>query len=639
MKSKTIKRVLTAIAVSLMMNVSAFTVQTVDAERTYAAEVSNTENMFDKTNVNDDLREMDLSSYTFNVKLTPQVIYFTEYCYGENAIDCENYGIYLYVYNPAKVKISERTGANTVNIATKYDDTCEPVRYENVKLKPCGTSTGVIDGLIYKFRVIDEGGRLLENARKTERKTGKRRYDVAGLQLQKVGGNIAEDYAVSKTYYMAGYAAGYSATHEKTGTLRQTAEEGKTVSLNVQHAFYRAEGNNGKEYTQDSLASVYFAVPNEYVEEYGELYAVHANWLKAVTDWIFVTGNSKVYNELTEYIGQNISGKTLQYGFGAGRTYTTGGIAGEPTAEHSITYAHSYNKGKTVNGIFQHWTKDAITKLNYVLPVKNGMDKTDSADNYTLDYTTLIKYMESFSKDKTDLISERYSEELFSAIDEKITDATLTAEDTQTLKTRKMNSIFGWWRDGQYSSELEDVPVIQEIERVTGAAQVQKDYYIDESLYDEVKDYYNEYSANAKIYVFHFAVDDYYSAEAVNLDNNSLVAYETDSNAYLAKEAVYLNFDVIDIGLKGENEAVTVFGCVSDPIDVISSLTPPTDTTSDGLKKMLQGVLSLVGLIILTLVIVALWNPLITVISIIGKILATPFKAIKNRKNKKSKKE
>lgn len=56
--------------------------------------------------------------------------------------------------------------------------------------------------------------------------------------------------------------------------------------------------------TQDSLHSVYFAVPNEYIKKYGAMTAVHAEWLNAVLAPALVTGNGNVYNAVKEYLGE-----------------------------------------------------------------------------------------------------------------------------------------------------------------------------------------------------------------------------------------------------------------------------------------------------------------------------------------------
>ena len=51
-----------------------------------------------------------------------------------------------------------------------------------------------------------------------------------------------------------------------------------------------------------------FSVPNNLIEEYGEMTAVHATWLNARTSPIFVTGDETVYNAVRAYLGQYVDG-------------------------------------------------------------------------------------------------------------------------------------------------------------------------------------------------------------------------------------------------------------------------------------------------------------------------------------------
>lgn len=414
-------------------------------------------------------------------------------------------------------------------------------------------------------------------------------------------------------------------------TLTVTKETSDTAELDVRHAFYRPEGYNMALYTQDSLASVYFAVPDELIRKYGELYAVHCSYLEAVTDNIFVTGNSDVYSELSAHVGEDLSGLDLRYGFGAGRTQDT----------LIITYAASYNKKILNNGIFKHVSNREIDDLKYVFPVAGGMDETDSADGYVLQWEVLQKYMLDYSAGKDDLLYGRYARELFSSVADEETDITLSADDTFDLTSISVDWDSFW--DGTWGQDTGgEVPVIQPVENVLSAAQAEEEYYIDESCYKDFKDYYDENSDDGTVYVFHFAMDGYYAPEAVNLDNEDALNYEMDTNAYMARETVYLNFDVIDVSFKSEEGEVTVLGAVSNPIDVIPSVTPPVDTTSDEwtewLEEFMKLVLSVLGIIGGIAIIALLWGPITTLLGLLWKLICAPFKAIsnalKNRKNR-----
>lgn len=614
-----------------------------------AAETETGKNAFDDTDVNEDVSAVLLSELIAEAGEDGIAVYFTEYCFAAEREKNVNYGLYVYVCNVRGYDFAAEDGKNALNMAVSYDADGNPTKYANMDLHYCGQSTGINAGLLWKFRVTDEDNEILSNALEQDRTKNERRYDIAGIQLHREGYALANDYKVGAIYRFSGYAAGYG-KYVQENTLTVTKQNSDTVSLNVEHAFYRPDGNNGKEYTQDSLACVYFAVPNELIEKYGELYAVHFTYLEAVTDWMFLTGNSAVYNELLGYMGQDITGKDLQYGFGAGREYINYG-----QGVSSVVYDYAYNKARVsldwdTKGYYADHT---ISNLKYIFPVEGGMDQTDSADDYVLQSETIREYMLAYSKGKADLILGRYSSELFSRVADEMTDKSLSAEDEFHLTGITFDN---WWNEfwGMETETPYTMPAIQKAERCLSATQVESEYYIDESCYEDFKAYYDANSQGGAVYVFHFAQSDFYSAEAYNLNNDAtgfFDPYETDSNARLMQETVYLDFDIIDISLKSEAGAVKVLGVVSDPIDVIANGTPALDTTSDkwaawlkdflqALRDSLNSVLAVVFLIIGVALIVFLWDPLTTLLGLLWKAVCTPFKAISNAvKNRKNKRE
>ena len=529
---------------------------------------------YDETAIEDDLDALGAEIPAVSVAGEDvQVIALGEFAFAEDPADCEHYALYVYVYDRAANSYSTMAGENAVNMAVSYDADGEPDGYANLDLVYCSRTD---DKTVWKYRVVDEAGQVLANVQAQDAENGKRRYDVAGVQLREVGAAMAQDHYVGKTFYYEGYAEGMSGESALSSTL--TVNNTKTVSLDVEHAFYRPEHADLS--TCDSLASVYFAIPNEYIEEYGELYAVHAEYLKAITDYIFVTGEQAVYDELSQHVGEDLSGLDLQYGFNVGKRNPDPILDPDFTElinggflEYSTTfiYTHSYNMQRETNGIFKHYTRDAMNTLHYIF-----FSGSEKADNYTVSTNELNEYMLNYSAGKSDLVLGRYARELFSEVDEKKTQLYLSADDTLPITsvdfTSFWESIFG----SIYDRETYDVSAIQRVEKVENADQVQEDYYIDTSCYNDFASYYNEHKADSTVYVFHFAVDDYYSERGMNVNNDSNMSYEMNDNAYLAQEAVYLDFDIIDISMN-DGEKVTVLGVASDPIDIISSITPPPE--------------------------------------------------------------
>lgn len=516
---------------------------------------------YDETAIGDDLAALGAEIPAVSVAgEAVQVIALAEFAFAEDPAECENYALYAYVYDPAGHAYSTLAGENVVNMAVSYDTHGEPDGYANLPLVYCSRTD---DKTVWKYRVVDEEGQVLANAQAQDAANGKRWYDVAGVQLREVGAAMAQDHKVANTFYYEGYATGMSGESALSSTL--TVNNEKTVELEVEHAFYRSDdpsGYLGGHY--DSLASVYFSIPNEYIEEYGEVYAVHAEYLKAITDYIFVTGNSDVYGELSAHVGEDVSGLDLRYGFGAGRTIASTEVLIQ------IMYQHSYNMNKSINGMYWHQTADALSRLYYIFEAEEG-----KAQKRIISTDELTEYMLNYSEGKSDLVLGRYARELFTAIDEEKTPVYLSADDTLPITEIGLKD---WWESlfgPGYSEEEYNVSAIQRVDNAESAEQVQADYYIDTSCYDDFKAYYDAHSADSAVYVLHFAVDDYYNTVAANFDNDSLIC-EMNSDAYLAQEAVYLDFDIIDISMN-DGEKITVLGVVSDPIDIISPITPPPE--------------------------------------------------------------
>ena len=233
---------------------------------------------YDATNVLDDLegaeidgKAFDLKDYPFDEKRDTAVLLFAEYCYSFYYDKQGNYGLYLYVYNPQGLVFDTGTGRNTVTLAV--GDTSEYAEYTLEYLNRSERTN--YEGLFYKFKV------RLTNAERTEildkLNSTERFYHVSGAELLEAGQINPKDITVNAEYRYSGYAAGYGSLNSSVNnnTLTYTKLEGEVYTVGeegIRQTFYRPEGSNGtNSYTQDTLQSVYFAVPDRYFESYGIL--------------------------------------------------------------------------------------------------------------------------------------------------------------------------------------------------------------------------------------------------------------------------------------------------------------------------------------------------------------------------------
>ena len=99
---------------------------------------------YEKTNVLDDLRQCTINGKPFNIADFPydeskdiQVISFVEYCYSYKANQRDNYGLYVYVYNPKGLDLSKSQNFNKIQMAVSFDGEGKPNDYYKFSLEFC----------------------------------------------------------------------------------------------------------------------------------------------------------------------------------------------------------------------------------------------------------------------------------------------------------------------------------------------------------------------------------------------------------------------------------------------------------------------------------------------------------------------
>ena len=122
--------------------------------------------LLDKTSIENDLKELDLSGISASDGF--QLIYFAEVGYRDaNSAD---YSIYFYIYNPEETAFNTAAN-NTVNMAVSFNAEGEPDGYANLSLTFIDRTD---DHRYYKFRLTDSE-RMYEYAKSYSEQRGSRR--------------------------------------------------------------------------------------------------------------------------------------------------------------------------------------------------------------------------------------------------------------------------------------------------------------------------------------------------------------------------------------------------------------------------------------------------------------------------------
>lgn len=603
---------------------------------------------YDQTNVLDDLigstiggETFDLAKYPYNERGKPQIIAFSEYAYSFYSNRQDNYGLYVYVYNPSGLAYDIDTDRNKIELSYAGLDnwTLYTLQFLNYS-----TRAGY-EGLFYKFKVVLSDGQKAAILSSVEQSS--RIYEVIGIELSV--DDVVEDYEVAMRFVYSGYSLGYgSALATESSLACDTYGIETYLNLDVYTTYYRPDGTNGENaYTQDSLHSVYFAVPKDIIAEYGAMSAVHATWLDVVLAPVLVTGNMATYNAIEEYLGQDI-GKTadgLDYAYVGNADYKIVQWAGSSNI-YGWTGPYGYNLPDSwtglVGGLSMNKIERTVSPLYWL--IYSG-SKENSADEYVLSSEEIQqKLVEYTAKYGGILVNSRYSRVLFDSVADEFTDLNISADFQYDLRNEVLGS--SWWDklwgiSYDYSDAFAGIEAIHSVsdtdfiyagEEIDVAA-TSDNLLISEQDFAEFKDFYDANKDDSVIYLFRYQVSDYIASEATLFEPDNLVAgawnKTGDSNAYFMQQTLNLDFNVIDVTFTKGNVS-TVIPVVASPVDNVPDGTPPIHTEPD--EDDQHWLALLFGLLALMIVLVVLWPILLPALTFLVKgviwIFTLPFKAV-----------
>lgn len=601
---------------------------------------------FDSTDITSDLAQMsDLNGNAYNAEDyqksadgTPRLYNFIEYAFSKYAQENDYFALYVYIYNPTGDAISTSSKYNTINVSTYYADDADENGYKpatNYGIFDLIYCSSTDDNLFYKFKVNDDKGIFL--SRNLSNVSASRQYDVAALNLNYPGKGIS-DVNVGITFLFSGFSAGCGS---ETSTLACISKGLETISLDVHHTYYRItdaineDGNN----TQDTLNSVYFAVPNYYIENYGKLQKVHYEWEEYRTLPVYIFSDKDCYDILSNWVGRVLnqdidasiiytnSSESLECGYNVDVDFLRQQFSNAHEVLESIESTLSYNYFMAYLFYTGYLTSDGSVPW---------------ADEYTLDGNVLLDYMVEYSKthnvindlcnqelsDSTDYYNVNENGQIvinYNGVDvtlncnlftndidsDRISDGfnlgynenEIDAGDTFDLFAYKENTNFWKMLFGKHTYDNLSSCNIKAIEAVTdkvsssNLGSICDKYYISASDKDEFFDVCTTAAAeDSTVYVFHFAVTDYSARRLKVSCPSSSGAYDDlvyedgawtqigflrNKAAVASQQTVFLNFQIIDLTFN-KNNVYTVIPVVSTPIDIISDVTPPVEDYTAG---------------------------------------------------------
>ncbi len=602
---------------------------------------------YDYTEIESDLAKVNIAAYPMNPLGKHRLlddVGFMEYAYSESSfISGTYYGIYFYVYNPTEKAVSEETGANVVNMAVSYGENGEPTDYANCALKFLDKTA---NNRFLKFRLDDSAGAYKTARAYAEAHGGTRRYDIASVQLLFKGDDTATDSlsgregneGASFTYYCKGYSAGCDEVQSDENTLEITYKKLDTISLDIRSTWYRTDNLTPSAYHTEkrkTLSSVYFAVPNYYMDNYGALQIVKAEWYEYRTSLVLVTDDDDIHAKLKRCAGYSLP-------------YTLEGVNGPVYYDPNIDFYFYDYLGPSDSGEqglgWNHASKNALDSIQrYDWAIKVD-DITKTASGKLLE-----EYANSYAvgSDVLNVAGRTYNAHLFSetveeghtrGYNQKVFDA---RDESQWLDLKLQDNTSGWdqfWNifiPGRNKEDWLTKEDIKPIETLTGDRvgvsdyELSNDILVDESELQDLRSYVEQAEEEEKTtFLLRFSLSEY-DAETFEFWDDSTGWFESPPNIVGFEDAVYLGFDIIYLGFVKE-DAVTIIPVVANPIDIYPSYTPTdsagrNDSDDNGGFDWLKWV---VIAVIIILLLVLLFPILPYILQLLWWLILLPFKGI-----------
>ena len=674
MHARVVKKILLGVIAMLLVLISVFATPM----SIVAASISEESGSLDysKTNVLDDLRHCTINGKPFNVADFPydeskdiQVISFVEYCYSYKANQRDSYGLYVYIYNPKGLDLSKSQNFNKIQMAISYDGEGKPNDYYKFPLEFCSrVENGDYKNLFYKFKVVDKevnGTHFADRVNSNERK-----YYVSGIELATYLSDNATDYPVGGTYVFTGYAKGYGPDPLASSTLDCDIEFLETISLNVKHTFYRSMTSALGAGHQNQLDTVYFSVPKKYIDTYGRLQRIKAEWYEYKTKEIVVTSNSDFASEVRKLLGVYAAESDKWYNIIPQRERLDSdyGLMVDWTMQEANLAIWGWNVGE----IFQV-TQDPCPALYYLFEVDNIGEYDPYADLKDIggvQSNALYEWIKTYNKSykfgtlpikegnisadlfESDIDESRKLDSIYGKIQNGYSYYDFDADvDLQLLNSWSSTSPSFWdnWKNfglgaafsggpNEESKTVAPIYILKESDLVGDDKEIAERLLVNVDDVDDIKAEYKNAKTivsvtdeEQEVVLFRFATSDYYSKPAtILIDNGGFLWSDKTINdeAYVAQESVFFDFDIIQLTFQRDG-VYTVIPVVSSPIDIVNDITPPTDHSEDAWWKIL------IAILILILLVYLLWPVLPYVIKLIAsifkwiiKIIVFPFKAL-----------
>ena len=603
--------------------------------------------------------------------------------YGYYSKDLSDYGFYIYVYAPIGKEISKMTLFAAIGEG------------QNLAYMPMFCTVLSSEGNYYKCRV-EIGSYFNENC--------KRIYNLSSLTVS-FSDKTQFSYKHGYTYKYTGNMKGYGSPID---TLACRYSSLDVIDLLTNFTYYRTAGSEKGLGWQNQINTVYFSVPNSYLEKYGHISKIHHKYTEYETGPMVVTDNLTLWTYFEDLYNSGRSAKFEEghYGlssidyfdlsilsayisdFWFNELYavdTDGSFDSQQTSPNSPFEGNYHrlpfwfydselgNRGfnkvtvttdEVFNFIQNHekqyfgtWEERKAEVLNilntgYLLyPFEKDDSKFHtcslvSYSNFGICFcpksetdSNYIKFKD-FADSKVKKVYEYLFEDKLDEYNE-----TFDLEDVKNIETLlsydsthdfwdKVDD-FGFWStvfDKSYIVDDKTVKVypfstINDSDLGMSDKSFSDKYFIALDDVSAVKSAYNEAVANdCTLFLFRFDISDYYASEMkiykcdpALKDNYKKV----DGSAMVCMQSYYDDFQIISLTFKKDG-VETIIPVNDTPDDFIAPITTPSETSKD--KG--NGIMALIGLILIAVLVFIFRKPISKFFGVVGEWIINGIKGI-----------
>ena len=570
-----------------------------------------------------DGKKFAVADYPANENGETRMLSFIEYGYSFDDAARDKFALFAYVYNPKKDVVAT-SGQNKIQLASAYDKSGNATEYTKYRLQLVSASA---DGLFLKYKIA-------ESAEIVKRLTNRdaRRYDVSGIELSPRGSYNATEYAVAKTLTFSGYMPGFGENPSTENTLKCT-EKGmtETVQLELNHTYYRTGHSDKGANHFNQINTAYFSIPGKYMNEYEKIDSITAEWWEYKTQYALFTSNYDFYNKAKsnsyKQLNNNKSGyfydKSVDYALVYGyfdnslpRRYEWGYNNHDKIYAKPATYSYSdttidmlpfafYSPQVKTNSLLDLLYKAPAGKVNKSVVQKWIYEYSNELNHGNIDCNgrqiSNDLFCDYIDRDRQGQFSRGYNKKKVSFDD--------------TFDIKSYNSNHNWlqklvtfgWKSGLVETG-EGYDAVLPIYRLEGnefngnASEISKRLLIDEGMVTDVENFYKTEAAKGNtVVLFRFAQTDYECFPVIRqmLEDKTIKEYSNDS--YVARQTIFLDFDVIQLDFEKDGVIYTV-PVVASPIDIINDYDNPNIGIKDVLKNISYNLIILIVAIVLTVI-------------------------------------